>query len=72
MHYSVSFFFCLIWSERTSINILMANQKVVAIGTAAKQACNWAMFGSGENVIGFRIMDIKMKTPKLNKTPNAI
>lgn len=52
--------------------MLMANQKVVAIGTAAKQACNWAMFGSGENVIGFRIMDMKMKTPKLNKTPNAI
>ena len=65
-------FFCLIWSDKTNINILQANQKVVAIGTAAKQACICAIVGSGENVKGLSMIDIKINTPMLKMIPMMI
>ena len=54
------------------MNILHANQNVVAIGTAAKHAWICAIVGSGENVNGLSIIDIKINTPMLKIIPIKI
>ena len=41
------------------MNILQANQNVVAIGTAAKHGEFGAIVGSGENVNGLSMIDDK-------------